>query len=1027
MSVAGFDTHEDVPHLLHRVQEHARTRPGAPALVHDGVVVATWADVVNRVDALVGSLRAAGVGDDDVVATLLPRGPAWVIGALAVWRVGAALLPLDTDWPAARKDEVVARARARAVLVPARPKSRPRTVVERSAQDRTADNDDDVAAVDVAAVVHDDGHPLVPRPSTATTDTTASFSSWQAAAAERVAWILFTSGSTGRPRGVVVPHRGYGAVLQAQVAALALSPDDRCAWLLATTFDASLSDVGVALWAGAALCTESRLLLGDLCALRAAFLRDGITYADLPPRLLSVLTPDELPSLGRVLVGGEPLPAAGAMRWARAVCLIGVYGPTEATICTSLWRVQEHDVDEAWIGAPVGGALLRVVDDELWIGGPGLALGYLDDDDLTAARFVVQEGRRWFRTGDLVRRHDDGRLSFVGRRDRQRKVDGRLVCPEEIEAALRALPGVVDAAVIVVGDGPGAHLRAHVSVDGAFDVDTVETIDGPVHPPGALHDARRADWNERLRARLPSWMVPAHLVVGPLPRNAHGKPDLAALTAVAQSRSAGESQTADGGDDDVLAAALAAVLPAASGVLGDDDDLPALGLDSLGFVALAAWLGAAGLPCAPDGLRAARTVGGVRALLRRAQDAEPAPTVAALQAQGQERVRRHRADEVVVGRRQAEPRGAVLVTGAAGNLGSRVVAALVDDDIDVVAIVRAADAGVARARLRRALERYGLADVVAPRIDVVAGDLRDLGIAGTGPLAHALLSRPWSSIVHLAARVDLSAPLAALLHDNVDATAGLLALTRQRPGADFLFASTLSVFVDGDEEPRAVGSDENPAGTARIGGGYAASKVMAEAIVQDATDVARLVVRYGLLVGDVRSGRAALADWFTSIVRGLARVGAVPDEGLDDACFDVTPVDAAARATVAAWALLRQRRAPARVHVAAPRTAPFSLLVDAFAAVGHRLAPLRPEEFLARVRAVLRAGVEPDVAAALLGLLRLARRTPLDTSLRPVDLCAATGWDFRAALDVNRGLPAMPAPSTTHLAMLVRTALQDKT
>ena len=195
--------------LFDAIWRHARERPDAPALVHEGVVVESWTSLVAAVGRRAAGLRQAEVGPGTRVLLLRAAGPQWVVDALSTWMLGAAIVPLDPALPMPRRQDLARRSGAMCRLGP------PLGLGLASPRD-------------VAG-------------GTVTVD----------ASPGRLAWLIFSSGSTGAPKGVCVGRGGYAAVLAAQVAALKLTSADRCAWLLSPGFDASLSDVGVALLAGA--------------------------------------------------------------------------------------------------------------------------------------------------------------------------------------------------------------------------------------------------------------------------------------------------------------------------------------------------------------------------------------------------------------------------------------------------------------------------------------------------------------------------------------------------------------------------------------------------------------------------------------------------------------------------------------------------------------------------------------------------------------------------------------------------------
>lgn len=929
--------------LLDVILAHAAARPEAPCLEHGGALALRWGALPGAVGGVAARLRAAGLGRGGLVGLHLPRGPDWVVACLGVWAAGGAILPLDPALPLARRRELAERAGAALLLGPALP-GRP--------------------GLPVAG-------PDAPLPAERPHE-------------DDLAWVIFSSGSTGAPKGVAVNHRAFVPVLRAQAAALELGPGDRCLWLLAPGFDASLSDVGLALLCGGALLTEPDDVLAELGALRRCLRLRAPTYCDLPPRLLSALQPEDSPSLRAVLCGGEPLPPVGAARWAAARRLIGVYGPTEATICSSLWRVDPADVARAHLGRPVAGAVYRVVEGELWIGGPGLARGYLGAPEATAARFLTDAaGQRWHRSGDRVREDDDGALIFEGRIDRQRKVDGRLLCPEEVEAALRAAPEVAEVACHFVGPAEAPVLWAAVRPAEGVALEGL--------------DARLA---AQLRARLPAWMCPRGFTFGALARGPTGK-----------ARAEGGPAPAPA---DALSALMARVLERED--IDEHADFAEVGLDSLRAIVASAALLELGLVLAPEALRAAGSLAGLRARLA----ADPplgAPTDA--------RIAAGRALAAALPpARGVRPRGLPwLLTGATGGLGARVLAARLAAGEPTLALVRAADPAAARLRLRRAFARYGLPQAILsePLLQIRAGSLAP-GERGGPEAALAGLVGGLSGLLHLAAAVDLSQPAAALWPVNVGATAALLRLAAEGGGLPVLFASTLSVFVDTDLPPGPfTEAMPAPAGQ-RVYGGYAETKLEAEALVEAAVGLPRCIVRYGLLVGDPITGRGAEADWLGRCLRGLAALGAVPEAALSRGLsLDLSPADAAAAATHGLAQALAAGRAPLRAHVAAPEATPLSALLEAMAAAGAPVGRCDEAALMGRLRAAL--GEPGAPAAALLGLARgLAPERA--AGLRALDLFQATGARLCCAeAAACLGRPPIPPTTPALIARLVHAAL----
>jgi amino acid adenylation domain-containing protein/non-ribosomal peptide synthase protein (TIGR01720 family) len=484
----------------HLVVDQARRAPAAVALVFQGQTC-TYAELDRRTTALASRLRRLGVGPEVRVALALERGPAFVVGLLGVLGAGGAYVPLDPAAPAARLAYLLQDSGAQLVL--------------------TRHN--------LRAGLPAGGPPLLCLDEPEPIEEAAEAAPAEAEAVPgNLAYVVYTSGSGGQPKGVLVEHAGLADLVAAQVRAFGLGPGDRVLQFVAPPFDAAQAEVLRTLAAGATLCLGGpEDLLPGLPLWQ--FLRDGgITAAALPPSVLAALPGDggNLPALRTLVVAGEACPAELAARWGRGRRLLNAYGPTEATVCATVaegWdlsgppplgrplaHVRAYVLDGLLRPAPVG------VPGELYLGGSGLARGYLGRPGLTAERFVADPlgaapGGRLYRTGDRACWRADGTLEFLGRLDGQVKVRGYRVEPGEVEAALAGHAGVAQAAVVARGEGAGRQLVAYI-----------------VARPEAAPEA--GELRQYLRQRLPAYMVPsAWVFLADLPLLANGKVNRKAL------------------------------------------------------------------------------------------------------------------------------------------------------------------------------------------------------------------------------------------------------------------------------------------------------------------------------------------------------------------------------------------------------------------------------------------------------------------------------------------------------------------
>ena len=341
-----------------------------------------------------------------------------------------------------------------------------------------------------------------------------------------LAYVIYTSGSTGQPKGVLLGHRGLSHLTHAQGRLFDIQPGQRVLQFASLNFDASVSELATTLAAGALLCIPPREALMPGAALQATLQDWAIEVATLPPVALNLLDAETLPELRLLITAGEACPAALAARWLPGRRLLNAYGPTELTVCATAQTLQAEQLEQGVvpIGQPIANARAYVLDEqgepvpagvtgELWLGGEGLAWGYLGRAGMTAERFVPdalsgQAGARLYRSGDLARWRRDGTLEFLGRSDDQLKLRGIRVELGEVQGALAALPGVQAAAVLVQRSAQQPELV------------------GVLVAPGQTAVQLR----QALAQRLPEHLLPGRLLLlEALPQTANGKVDKAAL------------------------------------------------------------------------------------------------------------------------------------------------------------------------------------------------------------------------------------------------------------------------------------------------------------------------------------------------------------------------------------------------------------------------------------------------------------------------------------------------------------------
>ncbi|MEV6929729.1 amino acid adenylation domain-containing protein [Dactylosporangium sp. NPDC051485] len=524
--------------------EQVAARPGAVA-VEDGDRSLTYAQLDALANRLARTLIGAGAGPERFVAVRLPRSADLIVALLAVAKSGAAHLPLDPAHPRARAAGQVADAAPVALV--AAPGTQPFP---------------GVPVVTVAELSGDASDPGV------------------AVRAEHPAYVIYTSGSTGRPKGVVVPHAGLATLVESVRAAFGAGPGSRVAQYVSPAVDVSVSELAASL-----LCGGTLVVVPPEARLGAEFgefaRAHRLTHADLPPALLTALPQTAIPASVTVVVGGEATPAGTVERWSRGRRLVNAYGPTEATVTATVWAAAPG-AGRVLIGRPDLNRTAHVLDErlrpvppgvpgELYLGGEGLARGYLGAPARTAERFVPDPfvtGRRMYRTGDLVRRTPAGDLEFLGRTDDQVQIRGFRVEPAEVEAVLAAHPAVSRAVVLARGH----RLLAYVT--------------------GSADGLR--EWAAE---RLPGHLVPAAVMaLDAFPLTAAGKVDRDALPEI-EAPAPSSSAAPRTANERILAGLFADLLGVAA--VGVEDGFFALGGDSILSIQLVSRARAAGLHIAP--------------------------------------------------------------------------------------------------------------------------------------------------------------------------------------------------------------------------------------------------------------------------------------------------------------------------------------------------------------------------------------------------------------------------------------------
>lgn len=488
------------------VAEAIRRDPGAIAVIHGDRRI-TYAQLDATADVIGAHLAALGAGPGTRVAISLGRGGHVPAALLAVMRTGAAYVPVDVSLPTLRVQLMLDDATPVAAVVDA---------TTRAAQVLST-----LPTVTADAIAADGPRSpglIGPGGLTGPTD---------------LAYVLYTSGSTGRPKGVCVEHHSVLDFVVHNARAYGVRPGSRVLTMASLGFDVSVAEIFTTLVSGATLVVADQDDVQTPDRLAALLRRTRVTIAELPPALLAVLDPADLPDLQLASVGGEAPSASQVARWVRAgIHVVNAYGPTETTVSATLMHCRGTELVSVPIGQPMPNHRLYVLDEdgelvapgvagELVIAGAGVARGYLNLPALTARQFGKDpvdpgSGRRAYRTGDRVAWNFDGTLEFLGRVDGQLNLRGFRIESGEVEARLRSHPDIADGVVALRDTGSGPQLAAYVVLARAA--------------RRAPDNRELADW---MGLALAPYMVPATFVeISALPLTATGKVDRVALSAL---------------------------------------------------------------------------------------------------------------------------------------------------------------------------------------------------------------------------------------------------------------------------------------------------------------------------------------------------------------------------------------------------------------------------------------------------------------------------------------------------------------
>ncbi|MDE1463741.1 AMP-binding protein [Spartinivicinus poritis] len=819
-------------------------RPEQTALSIDGCSL-TYFGLWQQAVASTRYLKQHGVQQGQIIGLHLAKSNQLVVMQLACWLAGAAFMPLPIDWPIKRKQQALDYSQAVGIIT----EMNISDLTDNINQWLTVNIISEYSRVDDCEIFKHNSHH-----NRSCVNKKLKNNYYPESQPTDLAYVIFTSGSSGEPKGVLVTFAGLPTVINQQIRFTRLKPGERCLWLHHPGFDASIADIWVALLAGATLIADNHLQSANLLQFIAV---NKINYVDLPAALLPMLEINLAPDcLHTVLVGGEVCDLMALCRWGKLKRLVVSYGPTEATICSSMYLVTGYETVANWIGQPLNHLQYWVVDNqlqpvlsgepgELIITGPGVAAGYLNGNT-NNIRFVQFQGQVGYRTGDRVRQVDQN-YQFLGRLDRQFKLHGKLICPEEIEQALLHHTEVKEAYIFKFKQ----QLIAAIAPE--LDSQLLQT---------------------RLLKSLPCWMKPQQWLCLPkLPRNQHQKISQAQLIHDYEQRN--------------FVASTCPVLTLIRQVLQQtaidfEDDLKAWSPSSIQWLALLMGLKQLGMEITYEQLFAFKSIKEIVKRFETYKDNNRCYLSESSNSLSSEKLNQALLQyPPLISLTKNTRHNAVLLTGATGLLGAELLELLSQHERTIYCLVRGA-----KTRLYQHCQKWGVT-VNWDQVVVLAGDIRQ-SYLNLSESEWKMLADQVSDIYHCAADTNLLKNNQQLQATNVTGSYHVLQLAASGQKKRFHYASTLSLVVDSSWQYRRV-DENNSLDSGQFYGGYTQSKWQAEQLIRRL--ISANIFRFGLLTGVVGKGRLPTKDWFNSRLLLKPDFSQIPA----NACVDFTPVNYAAK------------------------------------------------------------------------------------------------------------------------------------
>jgi len=852
------DTRAEYPHdkTINRLfEEQAEKTPNNIALVLNDESM-TYSELNAKSNQLARLLREKGVKPDGIVGIMVERSLEMIVGIMGVLKSGGAYLPVDPGYPDDRIRFILEDGGVEILLTQSRLSGNTGFSGEKINLDEAGLYEGD--ATDLEST----GGP------------------------GNLAYVIYTSGTTGMPKGVMVEHRGVVNLTVGQIKIFNIDERDRVLQFYSISFDGSMWIIYLALLSGATLYLVNENMLIDNYKFNSYMRDNRITFISAVPSFLEWLNLDEADSLKKIAAGGEVCPTSLAKRMSEKLEFYNAYGPTEATVVSTIYRVDSEKIGaKIPIGKPIENYQAYILDSgaqpaflglpgELCISGDGLARGYLNRPELTAEKFVSNPfipGARMYRTGDLARWLPDGNIEFLGRIDHQVKIRGFRIELGEIESRLLEIGSVKETVVIDCGDETGdKYLCAYVVSD---------------------EEIPASELRLKISEYLPDYMIPRYFVfLEKLPLSPNGKVDRKALPAP-ELRSGTEYAAPRNAAEEELAYIWSEVL--GRDKVGIHEDFFDLGGNSLKAIRFSYMANQKNINIDINDVFKHPTIAELAASIGKNDQAVPGRA-------GKD-FDKYRvifnANQIIKSAPRENSPGNVFITGATGFLGAHILDEYLKSEHGLAyCLVRGKTLQESKIRLHEALNFYFGDRYIGQddRIVVVNGDLA----------SRINCDCEIGLVIHSAAKVKHYGFYSDFYEANVQSVKNVIDFTKSKQ-AKMLHISTIGIISDipvqiDDSGREIVFCENSPYITDKYENFYSRSKFEAEIAVLDSmlNGLKANIIRVGNLTNryeDAKFQPNLQENAFLKRLKALIELGMISEDMLLQQ-FEMSPVDCTANA-----------------------------------------------------------------------------------------------------------------------------------